>query len=192
MSEHTHVVALCGSQAENSVTRVAVEEALEAAAAAGASTELLDLRQWDLPTFDADDQNAGDAPAFRRRVREADAVLLGTPMYHGSYASPLKTALDYCGFDEFEDTTVGLLAVAGGSFPLPALAHLREVCRALEAWTLPTQVAVPDSHAAVEDGRLADEGVAERTATLGRELAAYANVSAYPDCPSTPAPAVGD
>ena len=32
----------------------------------------------------------------------AVAVVLGTPMYHGSYASALKTALDYCGFDEFK------------------------------------------------------------------------------------------
>jgi len=28
-------------------------------------------------------------------------------MYHGSYSSTLKTALDYCGFEEFEDKTVG-------------------------------------------------------------------------------------
>jgi NAD(P)H-dependent FMN reductase len=126
-------------------------------------------------------------------VRAADAVLLATPMYHGSYASPLKTALDYCGFDEFEDTTVGLLAVAGGGFPLPALEHLRTVCRALEAWTLPTQVAVPNSHSALTDAAaFADEAVAERLADLGRELVAYANVAAYPDCPSTPASAVGD
>ncbi|WP_424017368.1 NADPH-dependent FMN reductase [Halorientalis pallida] len=193
MTENAHVVAICGSQADDSVTRVAAERTLDAARSAGATTDLLDLRQWDLPTFDSDRPDAGEASAVRRRVREADAVLLATPMYHGSYASPLKTALDYCGFDEFEDTTVGLLAVSGGGFPLPALEHLRTVCRALDAWTLPTQVAVPDSHSALTDaGAFADDAVAERVAGLGRELVAYANVAAYPDCPSTPAPAAGD
>ncbi|SDE93767.1 NADPH-dependent FMN reductase [Halorientalis regularis] len=193
MTENTHVVAICGSQADDSVTRVAAERTLDAARSAGATTDLLDLRQWDLPTFDPDRPDAGEASAVRRRVREADAVLLATPMYHGSYSSPLKTALDYCGFDEFADTTVGLLAVSGGGFPLPALEHLRTVCRALEAWTLPTQVAVPDSHSAVtDDGAFADDGVAERVDALGQELVAYANVATYPDCPSTPAPAAGD
>ncbi len=193
MTENTHVVAICGSQADDSVTRVAAERTLDAAGSAGATTDLLDLRQWALPTFDADRPDAGEAPELRRRVRAADAVLLATPMYHGSYASPLKTALDYCGFEEFEDTTVGLLAVSGGGFPLPALEHLRTVCRALEAWTLPTQVAVPDSHSALtDDDEFVDEAVAERAAGLGRELVAYANVAAYPDCPSTPAPAAGD
>ncbi|RXK46420.1 NADPH-dependent FMN reductase [Halorientalis pallida] len=193
MTENTHVVAICGSQADDSVTRIAAGRTLDAASSAGATTDLLDLRQWELPTFDPDRPDAGEAAELRRRVREADAALLATPMYHGSYASPLKTALDYCGFDEFADTTVGLLAVAGGGFPLPALEHLRTVCRALEAWTLPAQVAVPDSHSAVtDDGAFADEAVAERVAGLGRELVAYANVAAYPDCPSTPAPAAGD
>jgi NAD(P)H-dependent FMN reductase len=192
MTENAHVVGLVGSLADDSTTRIAVDRALDAATAAGATTELLDLREWDLPVFDADAPDAGDAPELRRRLRAADAVLLGTPMYHGSYASPLKTALDYSGFDEFADTTVGLLAVAGGGFPLPALEHLRETMRALDAWTLPTQVAVPNSHAATADGRLADEDIEERVAELGHALVTYANVAAYPDCPTTPAPTAGD
>lgn len=192
MTENTHVVGMAGSLADDSTTRIAVERALDAARAAGATTDFVDLRHLDLPTFDPDEQDAGDAVALRRRLQAADAVLLGTPMYHGSYASPLKTALDYSGFEEFEDTTVGLLAVAGGRFPLPALSHLRETMRALDAWTLPTQVAIPESHAATADGALADEELTERVATLGRELVTYANVAAYPECPSTPAPSVGD
>jgi len=192
MTESAHVVGLSGSLADDSTTRIAVRDALDAARTAGATTDEIDLRQFDLPTFDPDEPDAGDAPELRRRLRAADAVLLGTPMYHGSYASPLKTALDYSTFDEFADTTVGLLAVAGGRFPLPALSHLRETMRALDAWTLPTQVAIPESHAATADGGLADDELAERVATLGRELVTYANVAAYPECPSTPAPSVGD
>ncbi len=108
----------------------------------GARTELLDLREYDLPVFDPNADPPADAEALTDRIEAANAVLLGTPVYHGSYSSPLKTALDYCGFEEFEDTTVGLLAVSGGGFPLPALSHLREVCRAFEAWVLPHQAAV--------------------------------------------------
>jgi NAD(P)H-dependent FMN reductase len=180
MTHETQIVAVCGSLAADSVTRVALQEALTAAQAAGAQTTLVDLREYDLPVFDADNQDAGDAPALRERLREADAILLGTPMYHGSFGSPLKTALDYSGFDEFEDTTVGLVAVSGGSFPTPALEHLRMVVRALEAWPLPLDVAVPDSHEQVEAGGLADEFIRDRVQQLGTDLVLYADVQAHP------------
>jgi len=105
-----HVVAVTGSLREESATRVATRCALDGARALGATTDLVDLRTLDVPLFDADDEAAGDAPLLRERVGAADAVVLGTPVYHGSYSSVLKTALDYCGFDEFENVTVGLLA----------------------------------------------------------------------------------
>jgi NAD(P)H-dependent FMN reductase len=180
MSEQTHVVGIVGSLRDDSVTRVATARALSAAEDAGATTELLDLRAYDLPVFDADDREAGDALAVTRRVREADAVVLATPMYHGSYSSVLKTALDYCGFDEFENKTVGLLAVSGGGFPVTALDHLRSVCRALDAWVLPYEAAVPRASDAVDDGSFVDEDLAERVEVLGRRVVQYASIEPDP------------
>jgi NAD(P)H-dependent FMN reductase len=188
MTRNTQVVAVCGSLAADSVTRVALQEMLRAARDEGARTTLVDLREYDLPAFDADDGDAGDAPELRRQLRQADAIVLGTPMYHGSFASPLKTALDYAGFDEFEDTTVGLLAVAGGSFPTPALEHLRAVVRALDAWPHPLDVAIPDSHEQVADGRLADDSIRERVHRLGAEVVRYAGVAQYPATEDVPRP----
>jgi NAD(P)H-dependent FMN reductase len=184
VTDSKHVFAVCGSQRDGSYTHRALQRALTAAEVRGAETDFVDLSNLDLPLFDPDRTDAGDADSLRRRIRRADAVLLGTPMYHGSYSSPLKTALDYCGFDEFEETTVGLLAVSGGGFPTPALEHLRSVARELDAWVLPTQIAIPDSHSAFEDGELTDEGLLERIDALGGQLVDYANVESYPDAPS--------
>ncbi len=177
-----HVVGVVGSLRDGSYTRVAVERALDAASEAGGTTELLDLREYDLPVFDADDREAGDAPELTRTIREADSILLGTPVYHGSYSAPLKNALDYCGFDEFENKTVGLLAVAGGGFPITALEHLRSVCRALNCWVIPHQAAVPRARNAVENGAITDEGIDERVARLGEEAVQYANIEPDPPC----------
>lgn len=185
MPRDTQVVAVCGSLAADSVTRVALRETLQAARAAGARTTLTDLREYALPTFDADDQDAGDAPELRAQLRQADAIVLGTPMYHGSFSSPLKTVLDYGGFDEFEDTTVGLLAVSGGSFPRTALEHLRSVTRALDAWPLPLDVAIPGSHEQVVDDELVEESLRERVRRLGTELVEYADVAQYPATTAT-------
>lgn len=179
----THVVGVVGSLRDESYTRLAVTRALEAAERAGASTDRLDLRTFDLPLFDADvdREEAGDAAELARRIREADAILLGTPVYHGSYASPLKTALDYCGFDEFADKTVGLLAVAGGAFPVSALEHLRSTCRALNAWVLPHEAAIPTARTAFENGAFVDDDLEDRIATLGRRAVQYARIEPDPD-----------
>jgi len=189
MIDEPTIVAITGSQRAGSHTATAVERTLARAREAGATTDSVDLASLDLPLFDPDDPDAGDAESLRRRVRAADAVLLGTPMYHGSFSSPLKTALDYCGFDEFEGTTVGLVAVAGGAFPTPALEHLRSVCRALDAWVLPTQVAVPNSHAQFEDGAFVDADLQERVETLGAELVRYAGVGSGDRTETVAAPA---
>jgi NAD(P)H-dependent FMN reductase len=110
-------------------------------------------------------------------------VLLGTPVYHGSYSGVLKNALDHCGFDEFENTTLGLLAVAGGGFPVTALDHLRSVCRALNAWVLPHQAAVPRVSSALVDGEFVDESLGDRVRTLGVRAVEYSNIQPEPQTP---------
>ena len=175
------VIAICGSLRDSSRTRVALAEALAASKEVGVTTELIDLRNYELPSLNAAETNIPDAERLRETINRADSVLLGTPNYHGSYSGVLKNALDYCGHDEFEGTTIGLLEVAAGEFPGSALMHLRTVSRTLRAWTLPTEVAIPDSHSIVDENRIKDRDVAERTHRLGRELALYAGVAAYPD-----------
>jgi NAD(P)H-dependent FMN reductase len=174
------VVAVCGSLRDASHTRTALEHALAAAAERGAETDLLDLRSYDLPVYDPDNGDDGDASAFRAAVRAADSVLLGSPMYHGSYSGSLKNALDYCGFEEFEDRTVGLLGVSGGSFPVTTLEHLRSVCRALNAWVLPHQAAIPEAGSQFEDGAFVDDSLAQRVTVLGERAVEYATITANP------------
>ncbi|PSQ25200.1 FMN reductase, partial [Halobacteriales archaeon QS_9_67_15] len=182
MPSDTHVAAVCGSLREGSYSRTALRRALDEAENAGASVDLVDLREFDLPVFDPDVDDQGDATELTERIRRADSVLLGTPVYHGSYSSALKNALDYCGFDEFENTTVGLLCVAGGSFPVTSLDHLRSVCRALNAWVIPHQVALPRARDKFDGTELIDEGDADRVRTLGRRAVEYANIEPDPPC----------
>jgi len=112
-------------------------------------------------------------------------------MYHGSCSGVLKNALDHCGFDEFENTTVGLLAVSGGAFPVTALEHLRSVCRALNAWVLPHQAALPRVRGAFEaatvetaagtvERAFADGDLEDRVRKLGRRGVEYADIRPDP------------
>jgi len=182
MSTSPRVVGVCGSLRDGSHTRTAIERALTEAEAFGGSTELVDLRAYELPVFDPDNREAGDANQLKATLQAADSIVLGSPMYHGSYAAPLKNAMDYCGFDEFEDATVGLLGVSGGRFPTTTLEHLRSVCRAVNAWVLPHQAAIPSASDKIDDGGIIDEDIEERVATLGQRVVEYANIE--PDPPT--------
>jgi NAD(P)H-dependent FMN reductase len=62
-----------------------------------------------------------------------------------------------------------------------ALEHLRSVCRALNAWTIPHQVAVPRAHSQFEDGAVVKESLDERVLTLGRRAVQYADIEPDPD-----------
>jgi NAD(P)H-dependent FMN reductase len=182
MPSPPHVVAICGSLRDGSYTRKALRHALEAAGDRGASVELVDLREYDLPVYDPDDDELPDAHRLQETVAAADSVLLGTPVYHGSYATPLKNALDHCGFDEFDNTTVGLLCVSGGGFPITSLDHLRSVCRSLNAWVIPHQAALPKARTMFDGEEFVDEDAAERVATLGERAVQYANIEPDPAC----------
>lgn len=169
------VVAICGSLRDESSTRLALEHALAAAEEAGATTQLIDLRSWELPLFDPDDRHRGDARELRRVAGDADSILLGTPVYHGMVSSALKNAFDYLGSDEFENTTVGLLATAGGGSYAPTLEHLRTGIRTVHGWTLPHQVGIRRASDAFDHtGAFVDPDIEARVRKLGRLATEYA------------------
>jgi azobenzene reductase len=190
----TRVLAVSGSLRDESYTRTALEYVLDSAEEAGAETRLLDLREYDLPVYDPDVDDQGDGEAVKRLVREADAVALGSPVYHGSYSGALKNLHDYCGFEEFEDTTVGLLATAGGGSYGSTLDHLRITVRGVHGWVLPHQVGIRGASSEFEldseavDGRaFVDEKLEDRTRKLGRMLVEYAHIEPDVSSPRTAA-----
>jgi len=183
------VVGVPGSLRAGSHTVTTVSHVLLAAERAGAEAALLDLREHDLPLYhpDVDDEEQGDAATIKRAIREADGVVLGSPVYHGSYSSTFRAVHDYCGSDEFEDTVVGLVVVAGGGTIASTLDHMRVTVRGVHGWVVPQQVGVRNASDRVEStdepvgslsdgtavsGRFTDEALAERVATLGEAVVA--------------------
>ncbi|GAB7009759.1 NADPH-dependent FMN reductase [Halorubrum trueperi] len=173
----TRIVAISGSRRSASTTRAALSVALAAAADAGAETDLIDLGTVDLPLYHPDEDVQGDSEALTRRVREADGVLAGTPVYRGSYSSTFKNFHDFCGSDEYENTAVGLLATAGGGSYGGTLEHLRSTFRNVHAWTVPHEVGIRSASSVVEAGespRVTDDDIRRRTERLGRVVAEHA------------------
>lgn len=177
----TLVVGVSASRREGSHTLKAVRHALDAATDSGAETSLIDLGSVDLPLYHPDRGDRGDASALKRRLRRADGVIVGSPDYHNSYSSTFKNFHDYCGSDEFEDTPVGLIVAAGGTLSsTTVLTHLRLTLRGVGADVLQHQAAVTRASSRFEDGAFVDDGIADRVADVGRDVARAASRRALP------------
>jgi len=174
MSQTPVVVALSGSMRNGSYTRTALKHVLAAATEHGADTELLDVREYDLPVFDPDEDEPEAATELKKKIREADSVIWGSPVYHGSYSSAFRNVHDYCGWDEYEETTVGLLATAGGGSFGSTLDHMRVTARGVHAWVLPHQVGIRNAREKIEGDEILDENIADRVRKLGEQAVKYA------------------
>lgn len=174
-----HIVGLCGSLRETSYTRFALNVALQGAISLGAHTSLIDLKDLDL-VFCAGKIPDHEAPPgvlrLRQDLRKAQGIIIGTPIYHGSFTGVLKNALDLTGFEEFSGKVLGLLSVAGGTMSgVEALNSLRSIGRSLHAWVIPEQVSIPQAWKAFDDaGHPLDENLLNRMEDLGQQVTRFA------------------
>ncbi len=171
------IVGLGGSLRADSLSRTALAVALDGAAAAGASTELLDLRQLELPMFNP--EHEADAPPVVRTMLEtcyeADGMLWSSPMYNGSVSGSFKNAIDWLHMlgsrdpAYLHDKVVGLISVAGGIQGLQVINTMDFSARALRAWAVP--YAVPSPRSAFGDsGAIEDELIELQLRALGEEV----------------------
>jgi NAD(P)H-dependent FMN reductase len=113
------VLALVGSLRAASINRQIAELATEAAADGVSVTIFEGL--GDLPFYNEDIDNDADVPAtvtaLRAAAADADAALVVTPEYNGSYPAVIKNAIDWLSRPFGDGALKGKpLAVIGGSF----------------------------------------------------------------------------
>jgi len=174
-----HVVGIDGTLRDGSTGLRALEEALMAANEAGATTQLLDLRELDLPMYEPGkplEECGENVEKLVEAMRGADAMLWNTAAYHGTLAGVTKNALDFAQFlarDErpyLQDRVVGLIATAGGGMAaVNTINAMVNVVHALRAVAAPLSVPVTQAWKAFdEEGNIRDAGVARRLESLGR------------------------
>jgi FMN reductase len=170
------IVGLGGSLARVSRSRAALLGALEGAAAAGADTELLDLRDLDLPMYNADVAEPTEAAArLIEACYSADGMIWSSPLYQGTISGALKNALDWLHLlgdrhpAYLHDKVIGLISAAGGTHGLQAINTMEFSVRALRGWAVPYVVPVA-GRVFDADARILDETVELQLETLGREV----------------------
>lgn len=113
---------------------------------AGAQAEVIDLVEVNLPPFDAatEHNQTYDAKTreFLDKSRQANGWVWVTPVYHNSYSSLLKTALDWQHWF-FDGKVLGLASHAGRN-PI-AMSQLLMIARAQHFVTIPTWISTQNS-----------------------------------------------
>jgi FMN reductase len=182
------IVGLGGSLRASSRSRAALAVALDGAAAAGATIEMLDLRRLDLPMFNPELE--ADAPAIVGTLvescYEADGMLWSSPMYNGSASGSFKNAIDWLhvlGSRDpayLHDKVVGLISTAGGTQGLQVINTMEFSVRSLRAWAVPYAVPVLGATSAFEDsGAVQDETIELQLRALGAEVVRAADRFAH-------------
>jgi FMN reductase len=151
-------------------------EAARQLAERGCIVDILDFQQDPLPLYNP--STAYDAPSFpalKRRVDQADVLLLGTPDYHGGISSALKSFLDHF-WQEFGGKLFATI-VSSHEKGLTVTDQLRTVARQCYAWSLPYGVAFTGSED-VKDGSIASQSLKRRLEMMCRDIAVYGKLLA--------------
>lgn len=126
-------------------TIVAVEKALEFAYQYDDSIniETLNIGEYDIQYCDGRDPTKydGDAKLIIEKFKDADALIIGTPMYRGSYTGMLKNVFDILPNDALMGKPVGLIATGGSDHHYLALEQeLRPLLIFFYAFVIPGTV----------------------------------------------------
>src|SRR3954465_14121947 len=145
-----HIVALGGPLRTESTTGRLLAAALAKAEARGARTTLLTGDAIAFPHYDPEAcQGNAAIGRYLDALRTADAVIVGSPGYHGTLSGLVKTALDYVEelrTDDrvyFDGLPVGLIATAAGwQAAVSTLQALRTITHSLRGWPTPMGLAI--------------------------------------------------
>jgi FMN reductase len=172
------VVGLGGSLALRSNSLAALRVALEGAAEAGATTELLDIKELSLPMYDPANENPPESVRkMCDAIYEADGLIWSSPMYNGTISGSFKNALDWLKLlgdrkpAYLTDKVVGLISTAGGVQGLQAVNTMEFVVRALRGWAVPLVMPIAQAWKVFDEkGIPQDRQLTEQLYALGREV----------------------
>jgi len=151
------VLAFSGSTREDSYNQKLILEATAMAKKMGAKVNIVRLKDYPMPFYDADLEEKEGMPENAKRLRElvaqSDVVLIASPEYNRSVSSVLKNTLDWMSRGEygehrvFKGKSVAIISASPGkSGGSRGLSHLRTILEDIGATVLPQQASIPRAH----------------------------------------------
>ncbi|MDX1908536.1 MAG: NAD(P)H-dependent oxidoreductase [Bacteroidia bacterium] len=150
----------------------------------GIEPVMLDLKEQVLPFYahrwrEQDPQDPTLA-AVGAELARADAMILISPEYHGSYTGVLKNALDHY-WDEFKRKPIGVVATASGRMGgINASTEMQQLVLSLGGFPMPYKLIVPFiADAFTPERQPAQPAVQTAVDTFVREFVWFARALTY-------------
>jgi FMN reductase len=178
------IVALGGTLRPGSSTEKTLVHVLRHAEMLGAETSLLSGQMINLPIYVPGETLRCDRTrTLVSALRAADAIVVGSPGYHGGISGMVKNALDYAEdmsrdpAPYFEGRAVGCVATgAGWQGANATLSALRNVIHALRGWPTPLGIALNTQEPLFDnEGECLSQSVSESTRLMALQLVDFAS-----------------
>jgi NAD(P)H-dependent FMN reductase len=188
------LLAFAGSTRTGSLNQALLDLAVVEARARGAEVTAIRLKDFALPLYDGDLEQA-DFPAAARELKglfqSHDGFLIASPEYNGSVSGVLKNAIDWVSrptdgetltaLSGFRGKVAGLMAASISPFGgLRGITHMRQILGTIQTLVATEQVLVPFAHGAFDESWALKEalpaqllgGLAARVIDLAERLKA--------------------
>ena len=170
----TTILGISGSLTKGGSTRAVIDAALHAAKTRylEITTDVVDLRDVTLSFCDGRPLNeyTDDTPQVVAKIQAADAYIIGTPIYRGSYTGSLKNLLDHVPVEAMTGKVVGLVATAATDHHYLSIdQELRPVLMWFNAHLVPGSVYVRSNQ--LQGNTIVDEQANEHLRLLGEAVA---------------------
>ncbi|HEY9792733.1 MAG TPA: NAD(P)H-dependent oxidoreductase [Candidatus Obscuribacterales bacterium] len=188
MADNPKILCFAGSLRKGSLNKKLVKVAAAGAEAAGAKATVIDLKDFAMPIYDGDIEEADGIPEnakkLKRLMKEHQGLILSCPEYNSSITGVLKNVIDWCSRPEpgepslacFTGKVAGLTAASPGALGgLRGLVTVRSILGNIGVIVIPDQVAVPGADKAFDDnGKLKDEKQQSKVEKIGATVAEVA------------------
>lgn len=177
------IVGIGGTTRSPSSCEHAVQHVLLSAAHQGARVIMFNGPALEMPFYNpAVPDRTPEARALVAALREAHAVVIASPGYHGTISGLVKNALDYTEDmrsdpeSYLDGRAVGLIACAGGWQATGSTINaLRSIVHALRGWPTPLAAAINTSQPVfAADGACLSDTVRQSLDTMADQLVEFA------------------
>ncbi len=188
MAYRPKILAFAGSLRKDSWNKKLVKIAITGAESAGADVTYIDLKDYPLPIYDQDIEDAQGLPENALKLKELmwknDGFLISCPEYNSSMSACFKNVIDWTSrmapkeevyLSCFIDKVVMLMSASpGGLGGLRGLVHAKAMFGNIFSIVLPQQKTISFADKAFEiDGNLKDPKKQQEIINLGKELTEF-------------------
>ena len=172
-------ITICGSLRKDSINEPLRRHMSAKLREAGVVVTDLDLREFEMPIFNQDIEDAGETPEGAKRLaqmfREHDIVLIISPEYNGGVTPLIANLVSWVSREKpnpFKHAVFGIGGMSDGKYAtIFALSHLRDTLSKIGALVVPTLLGLgPYPDVLDEDGAPNEGNIKWKVGQMVREL----------------------